>query len=94
VTILLYTKYTYILKLHLNPATSEIEKLVVWGNKFCTPVSKKFAACELIHVLTPSINSSLLLKQAVPQIGKQVVAVQSEIRAVRWVVKQLPVEIL
>jgi hypothetical protein len=33
------------------------------GLSFCTPVWMKSAACELSHVLTPSINSSLLLKR-------------------------------
>jgi hypothetical protein len=42
-------KNTFILKLHLNAVTAGI------------PVSKMFATCELSHVLTPSINSSLLL---------------------------------
>jgi hypothetical protein len=62
------------------------------------PVSKKSAAIELSHVLTPSINSSLLLKccdpEPVLQVGKQVVVAQSEIRAVRRVVKQVPVDML
>jgi hypothetical protein len=57
-----YVKNTYILKLLLNLVTAGIEALVS-GNKFCMPVSKKSAACELSHVLTPSINSSLLLKR-------------------------------
>jgi hypothetical protein len=60
--------------------------------------SMKSAACELKHVLPPSINSSLLLKHFDPkpllQVGKQVVVAQSEIRVVRRVVKQLPVETL
>jgi hypothetical protein len=59
--------------------------------------SKKSATCELSHVLTPSIISSLLLKhrfQIVLQVGEQVVVIQSEIWAVRGVVKQLPVEML
>jgi hypothetical protein len=29
----------------------------------CVPLSKKFAARERGHVLTPSVNSSLLLKR-------------------------------
>jgi hypothetical protein len=59
------------------------------------PVSKKSAACELSHVSTPSINFSFLLNcwsLPVLQVGKQVVVARSEIRAVRRVVKQLPVE--
>jgi hypothetical protein len=57
----LYTKNTYILKLLLNVVTAGIEALVASGNKFCMPVSKKSAACELSHVLIPSINFSLLV---------------------------------
>jgi hypothetical protein len=66
------------------------------GISFCMSVSKNFAPFDLSHVLTPSINSSLLLKswQPVLHVGKQVVVAWSEIRAVRRVVKQLPVEML
>jgi hypothetical protein len=52
---ILYTKNMYLLKLLLNVVTAGIETLVMSGNKFCTPVSKKTAVCELSH-------SSLLLK--------------------------------
>jgi hypothetical protein len=55
------------------------------------PVSKKPVACELSRVLTPSINYSLLLKPCYP---KQVVVAWNEIKAVRRVVKQLPVKML
>jgi hypothetical protein len=55
---LLYTKNTYIFKRFLNLVTAGNEAL-----RFCMPVSKKSAACELSHVFTPSINSSLLLKR-------------------------------
>jgi hypothetical protein len=59
------------------------------------PKSKKSAACELAQVSTPSINSSLLLKRLdLNQFFRQVVVTRSEIRAVRRVVKQLPVEML
>jgi hypothetical protein len=65
---------------------------------FYTLVSKKSAAYELCHVLTPSINSSLLLKHRdlgqFFMVRKQVVVARSEIRAVSRVVKQLPVEML
>jgi hypothetical protein len=48
---------------------------------------KKSAACELSHVLTPSINSSLSVKrcerQPVLQAGKQVVVARSEIRTLK-----------
>jgi hypothetical protein len=36
------------------------------GISFCTPLSKKSAACEPSHVLTPSINFMLLLKGCDP----------------------------
>jgi hypothetical protein len=62
------------------------------GISFCTPVSKKSAACELGHVLTPSINA--LCSQTVFQVGKQVIVARSVIMDVRMVVKQLPVEML
>jgi hypothetical protein len=52
----------YILKLLLNIATAGIEGLIILGNKFCMSVSKNSAACELSHVLTSSISSSLFLK--------------------------------
>jgi hypothetical protein len=55
----------YILKLILNVVTAGIEALVVPGNKFCMPVSKKSAACELSHVLTPFITFSLLLSAVI-----------------------------
>jgi hypothetical protein len=60
-------KNMYILKLLLNIVTTGTEALVILGNKFCMPVSKKSAACELSHILTPSINSSLLLKCCDPR---------------------------
>jgi hypothetical protein len=77
---LLYKKHTYILKVLLSVVAARIEAFVILGISFCTPVSKKSAACELSHVLTPSINSSLLLKhcdQPVLQVGKVVVVAQS-----------------
>jgi hypothetical protein len=40
----------------------ELRPLSYWEK---LPVSKKTATCELNHVLTPSINSSLLLKHCV-----------------------------
>jgi hypothetical protein len=52
-------KNTYILKLLLNIVTTRIEALVIWRSKFFMPMSKKSAACECSHVLTPSINSLL-----------------------------------
>jgi hypothetical protein len=55
----------HILKLLLNVVTAELRHLYQ-GISFCTPVSKKSAACEFSHVLTPSINSSLLLNHCDP----------------------------
>jgi hypothetical protein len=58
-------KSTYTLKLLLNVVTAGTEALVS-GKKFCMPVSEKYAACELSHILIPSTNSSLLLKSCDP----------------------------
>jgi hypothetical protein len=58
----LYIKITYILKLLLNVVISGTEALIVWGSKFLYV----FAACELSHVLTPSISSLLLMKRCDP----------------------------
>jgi hypothetical protein len=55
-------KNAYILKLLLNIVTARTEALVISGNKFMHACVKKSAACELSHVLTPSICSSLLMK--------------------------------
>jgi hypothetical protein len=55
------------------------------------PISKKSDACELSHVLAPSMKS---LSQPVIQVGKQVVVTWSKIRAVRTVATQLPVPML
>jgi hypothetical protein len=56
------------------------------------------ATCELSHILTPSIKSSLLLKRCYPnqffRYVNGVVVALSEIRAVRRMVKQLPLEML
>jgi hypothetical protein len=50
----------YIFKLLLNVVTAELRHLTYRGISFCMPVSKKSATFELSHILTPSINSSLL----------------------------------
>jgi hypothetical protein len=57
---ILKTMYTG--NLLLNAVIAGTEALVVWRNKFCMYVSKNYATCELSHVLTPLINSWLLLK--------------------------------
>jgi uncharacterized protein YbcV (DUF1398 family) len=54
-----YTKSTYTLKQLLNIVTTRIEALMISGNKFCMPVSKKSAACELSHVLRATINLNI-----------------------------------
>jgi hypothetical protein len=56
----------YILKLLLNVVAAGIEALLICGNKFFMHVSKKSAACELSHFLTPSISYSFLLKLCDP----------------------------
>jgi hypothetical protein len=82
----------YILRLLPNIVTTRVAALGILENKFLYACVKE--ACELSHILTPSINSPLLLKHCDLRVGIQVVAAQSEIRAVRRVVKQLPVEML
>jgi hypothetical protein len=92
---IIYKKY--ILKLLLNTVTAGIEAFVTLGNKF-------LYACviEVCHLWAHSyfdtfhwlITVGTLWAQPVLQVGKQVVDARSKIRAVRWVVKQLLVEIL
>jgi hypothetical protein len=66
------------------------------GISFYMPVSKKSAACKFSHVLTRTMNSTLLLKrcETVLQVSKQMVVTCSKVRAIRRVVKWLPVEML
>jgi hypothetical protein len=89
-------KNTYVLKLVLNIVIAGIEALFVSGKKFLSACVKQSAACELSHVFKPYINSLVdaLSSQPIFQAGKQVVVALSKIRAVRRVVKQLPVEML
>jgi hypothetical protein len=49
----------YILKLLLNVVTTGNKALVILGNKFCTLVSKKSAACETSHVMYGKTLKSL-----------------------------------
>jgi hypothetical protein len=61
------------------------------------PVSKKSATCELTPVLDTFdhlIIFEVMWSQPVLEVGKQVVVPRSEIRALRRVVKQFPVEVL
>jgi hypothetical protein len=53
------------LKLRLSVVTAGIE-VVASENKFLNAYVKESAACELSYILTPSINSSLLLKRCDP----------------------------
>jgi hypothetical protein len=86
----------YILKLLLN-VTTEIETLVS-ENKFL------YACVKEVCLLWPQpcfdsfyqfLNiAEVLWYQPILQLGKQVAVAESEIRAVRRVVKQLPVEML
>jgi hypothetical protein len=83
---------TYILKLLLNVVTAGIETLIITGNKFLYVCVKEICCLSAESRFEPSINSSLLLKRCDPnQFFNQAVVTRSEIRAVRRVVKQLPV---
>jgi hypothetical protein len=93
---LLYTKATYILKLLLSVVTAGIEALVVLENKFLYVCVK-----EVCHLWTEprfeNFHQLLIIveapwSQTVLKVGKHVIVAQSEIRAVRRMVKQLPVE--
>jgi hypothetical protein len=55
----------YILKPLLNLVTARIEAFVSRSN-FLYACVKEVRPCELNYVLTPSINSSLLLKSCDP----------------------------
>jgi hypothetical protein len=95
---ILYTKNMYVLKLLLNIVTAGIEALVASGNKFLYACVKEI--CHLwaqLHFDT--FHQLLIIVEAlwshpVLHVGKQVVVTQSEIRAVRRVVKQPPVKVL
>jgi hypothetical protein len=88
----LYTKNTYILKLLLNVVTAGIEALVISGNKFLHACVKEVCylqaqpQSDTFHKLL--IIVEVLWTQLVFQVA------QSEIRAVRRVVKQLLLEML
>jgi hypothetical protein len=93
---IIYKKY--ILKLFLNKVTSEIEALVVVGNKLLYACVKEVCHlwaqplfdtfCQLLIIV------EILWSQPVSHVGKQVAVAWSEIRTLRRLVKQLPVEIL
>jgi hypothetical protein len=97
---LLYTKNTYIrlFKLLLNLVTFGIEALVLSRNKFLYACVKevcrlwaqpRFDTFHQLRIIVEALRS-----QPVLQKGKRVVVAQSEIRTVRRVVKQLPVQML
>jgi hypothetical protein len=89
----------YILKLLLSVVTMGTEALAISGNKFLYACAKE--VCHLwaqphydtFHELL-IIVEALWLPQPFLQVGNQVVITWSKIRAVRWVVKELPVEML
>jgi hypothetical protein len=88
----------YILKLLLNIVIFGTEALVVPENKFLYVCVKE--VCYLsaqprfdnFHQLVIIVKA--LWSQPVLQVGKQVAVIWSEIRAVRRVAKQLPLEML
>jgi hypothetical protein len=88
----------YILQLLLNVVIANTEVIVTSGNKFLYACVKQ--VCHLwaqphfntVHQLL--IIAEGLWSHPVLQLGKQVVVAWSKIRAVRSVIKQLPVEIL
>jgi hypothetical protein len=88
----------YILQLLLNIITAGTETLVVSGNRLLyacvTEVCRPWAqpCFDTFHQLLITVEA--LWSQPVLQVGKQVVVTQSEIRAVRRVVKQLLAEML
>jgi hypothetical protein len=56
---LLYTKNMYILNLLLNVVTARTEALIIPGNKFCMPISKKSAASELQSSIRNNLHNGL-----------------------------------
>jgi hypothetical protein len=82
----------------LNVVTAGIAALVVSVNIFSyacvNEVCRLWAQPRFDTIRQPLIIVGALWLQPVLQIGKQVVVTRSEIRAVRSVVKQLPVEML
>jgi hypothetical protein len=54
----------HIHKLLLNAVATRIEALVTLGNKFMYSLVREICHLELSHVLTPFVNSTLLLKHS------------------------------
>jgi hypothetical protein len=94
----LCTKNTYMLKGLLSIVTTGIQALVILGNNFLYACVKEVCYLwvqplfETFHQLLIFIKA--LRSQPVLQVHKQVVVYWSEIRAVRWMVKELSVEML
>jgi hypothetical protein len=94
---ILYTKNTYIHKLFLNSVAAGTEALVVSGNEFFNACVKE--VCRLwaqprLDTFKQLIIAETLWSHPLLQVGKQVVVARSEIRALRRVAKQLPVQML
>jgi hypothetical protein len=96
--IIVYKKYVHTRKLVLNIVTVEIEALVVSGNTFLYACIKEICPLwaqphfDTFHQLSFIVEA--LWSQPVFQVGKRMVVAWSDIRAVRRLVKQLPVEML
>jgi hypothetical protein len=88
----------YILKLLLDVVTAGLETLVVSGYKLlygCVKEVCRLWAQPRFYTSNPLlVIVEALWLQPVLQVGKQVVVARSEIRDLRRVVKQLPVEML
>jgi hypothetical protein len=97
--LLLYTKKNmYILKLLLNVVADKTEAHVTSGNKFLHACVKE-VCCLWAQPCLDTFHQLLIIvevprSQPVLQVGKDVVVAQSKIRAVRWVFKQLPIDML
>jgi hypothetical protein len=80
----------YILKLLHNIVSARIEALFISGNKFLYACVRE--VCRLGASFRQLITVEVLQSQPVLQLGKQMVVTWSNIRAIRRVVKLLPVE--
>jgi hypothetical protein len=93
----MYIQNTYIFKLLLNVITPGIEPLVLLRKKFlyaCVKEVYHLWAQPRFDTFHQLIIVEAVCMQPILQVGKQVVVTWSEIRALRRVVKQLPVEML
>jgi hypothetical protein len=93
----IYTKNMYILKLVLSIVTAGIEAIVL-GSKFMYVCVKEVCQlwvkphCDTFHQLLIVVEA--LWSQPILQVDEQLLVTWSKIRALRTVVKQLPVEML